>query len=267
MTPKEQTRLQVLNSLLAEHMTLDQAATLMGVGPRHTRRMLAVYRERGAAALAHGHRGRRAPNATPDALAADVVHLAGTRYARANHTHLSELLSEREGIEIGRSTLRRILVNAGLSSPRQRRPPKHRVRRQRLPREGMLIQMDGSHHPWLGDQVPPFTLLIAVERCHRHGGRRHLLPAGGRPQLLPADAIPDRELRQTRRPVHRPARGLQTHTRLRPPWDAHPVQPCYGGAGDPDDLRPVASGEGSCGARRRDLPGPAGHRTPAGKRG
>ena len=100
MTPKEQTRLQVLNSLLAEHMTLDQAATLMGVGPRHTRRMLAVYRERGAAALAHGHRGRRAPNATPDALAADVVHLAGTRYARANHTHLSELLSEREGIEI-----------------------------------------------------------------------------------------------------------------------------------------------------------------------
>ena len=23
--------------------------------------------------------------------------------------------------------------------------------------------MDGSHHPWLGDQVPPFTLLIAVD--------------------------------------------------------------------------------------------------------
>ena len=45
MTPKEQTRLQVLNSLLAEHMTLDQAATLMGVGTRHTRRMLAAYRE------------------------------------------------------------------------------------------------------------------------------------------------------------------------------------------------------------------------------
>ena len=92
-----------------------------------------------------------------------MVHLARTRYARANHTHFSELLSEREGIEIGRSTLRRILVNAGLSSPRQRRPPKHRVRRQRMPREGMLIQMDGSHHPWLGDQVPPFTLLIAVD--------------------------------------------------------------------------------------------------------
>ena len=72
-------------------------------------------------------------------------------------------LSEREGIDIGRTTLRRMLVNAGLSSPRRRRPPKHRVRRQRMPREGMLVQMDGSHHPWLGDQVAPFTLLIAVD--------------------------------------------------------------------------------------------------------
>ncbi len=163
MTPKEQTRLQVLNSLMAEHMTLDQAATLMGVSTRHTRRILAAYRERGVAAVAHGHRGRRAPNATPEAVLADVVHLAGKRYPGADHTHLSELLSEREGIDIGRTTLRRILVNAGMMSPRRRRPPKHRVRRQRMPRQGMLIQVDGSFHPWLGDQVPPFTLLIAVD--------------------------------------------------------------------------------------------------------
>ena len=135
----------------------------MGVSTRHTRRLLAAYREGGVAAVAHGHRGRRAPNATPEALAHDVVHLAGTRYSGANHTHLSELLSERKGIDIGRTTLRRILVNAGMRSPRQRRPPKHRVRRQRMPREEMLIQLDGSHHPWLGDQAPPFTLLIAVD--------------------------------------------------------------------------------------------------------
>ena len=31
LTQKEQTRLQVLNSLVAEQMTVDQAATLMGV--------------------------------------------------------------------------------------------------------------------------------------------------------------------------------------------------------------------------------------------
>ena len=163
MTQREQGRLQVLNSLLAEHMTLDQAAALMGVSSRHTRRILAAYREKGAAAVAHGHRGRRPANATPDSMATAVVRLARTRYAGTNHSHLSELLSEREGIGIGRSALRRILVNAGLSSPRRRRPPKRRVRRKRMPREGMLIQMDGSHHPWLGGRMPPFTLLIAVD--------------------------------------------------------------------------------------------------------
>ena len=163
LTPKEQSRLQVLNSLAAEHMTLDQAAELMGVTSRHTRRILAAYRERGAAALAHGHRGRRPVNATPEALVVDVAHLARTRYAGVNHTHLAELLAEREGMHLGRTTLRRVLLDAGLSSPRRRRPPKHRVRRQRMPQEGMLIQMDGSYHPWLGDQAPPFTLLIAVD--------------------------------------------------------------------------------------------------------
>ena len=76
MTQKEQARLQVLNSLLAEHMTLDHAATLMGVTTRHTRRILEAYRELGAAAVAHGHRGRRPPNATPDAVVAGVVRLA-----------------------------------------------------------------------------------------------------------------------------------------------------------------------------------------------
>ena len=169
MTPKEQTRVQVLNSLMAEHMTLDQAATLMGVSARHTRRMLAAYREEGAASVAHGHRGRRAPNATPEAVLADVVHLAGTRYSGANHTHLSELLSERESIDIGRTTLRRILVNAGLKSPRRRRPPKHRVRRQRMPREGMLIQ----------DLVQRVGIPMALY-VDRHGVFRHT-PGSGLP--------------------------------------------------------------------------------------
>ena len=163
LTQQEQARLQVLNNLLAGYMTTEQAATLMGVSARHTRRILAAYLKEGAAALAHGNRGRRPANATPKTTADAAVDLARTRYAGVNHTHLSELLGEREGIEIGRSTLHRILVKAGVGSPRSRRPPKHRVRRQRMPLEGMLIQIDGSHHRWLGKDGPQFTLLIAVD--------------------------------------------------------------------------------------------------------
>jgi len=163
LNQKEQGRLQVLNSLLAKHMTIEQASTLMGVSIRQAWRILAAYKEEGAAALAHGHRGRRAPNAISEDTKAVVLYLAQTRYVGTNHTHMSELLREHEGIDIPRSTLRRLLVSAGENSPRGRRPPKHRSRRQRMPREGMLIQIDGSYHRWLGEDGPQFTLLLVVD--------------------------------------------------------------------------------------------------------
>jgi hypothetical protein len=92
-----------------------------------------------------------------------VVALARDRYGGINHTQLTELLAEREGLRLSQPTLRRLLARAGLSSPRQRRPPKHRCRRQRMPQEGMLLQLDGSHHPWLEDRGPWLTLLLAVD--------------------------------------------------------------------------------------------------------
>ena len=113
MTQREQARLKVLNSLLAEQMTLEQAATLMGVSATRGE-FWRAYREEGAAALAHGHRGRRAPNTTSEKVKSLVMHLASTRYSETNHTHLSELLREREGVVIGRTTLRRILVGLAL---------------------------------------------------------------------------------------------------------------------------------------------------------
>ena len=81
---------------------------------------------------------------------AAVVKLANNTYAGANHTHFTELLRDREGIDLSRPTVRRILAKAGMGSPRSRRSSQHRFRRRRMPQEGMLVQIDGSHHPWFG---------------------------------------------------------------------------------------------------------------------
>jgi hypothetical protein len=66
-------------------------------------------------------------------------------------------------VALARSTVRRILVGAGLPSPRRRRPPRHHIRRQRMPQEGMLLQLDGSDHDWLEGRGPQLTLLLAVD--------------------------------------------------------------------------------------------------------
>ena len=117
MNQQEQARLSVLNSVLEYQVPIDQVAELLEVSQRQAHRMLAAYREHGTAALAHGNRGRRPHNAIPATEAAAVVELATRRYQGANHTHFTELLSEREGIDLSGPTVRRILTKAGNGVP------------------------------------------------------------------------------------------------------------------------------------------------------
>lgn len=159
----EQARLAILNRVLEKQVTMKEAAHLLGLSERHTWRMLAAYRKDGAPAIAHGNRGRAPANGTPKNISEKVVFLARTSYAGFNHTHLTEMLTEQEGITLSRSTVRSILLKNGLKSHRHRRPPLYRCRRPRMSHEGMLIQMDGSYHDWLEGRGPWLTLLLAVD--------------------------------------------------------------------------------------------------------
>lgn len=163
LNSKEQRRVLVLNQIIGGQLKVAQAAELLQVSLRHTRRLLAEYRQEGPAALAHGNRGRTPAHALAEDLRQRVVALAESKYAGVNHQHLCELLAEREGIEVSRSSLRRILLAEGLHSPRKRRPPKHRRRRERYPKEGMLLQIDGSRHDWLEGRGPYLTLVGAID--------------------------------------------------------------------------------------------------------
>jgi transposase len=125
--------------------------------------LLARVRLRGPAALAHGNRGRSSPRRTAEKIRAQVLQLARGFYAGINDSHFTELLAEREKIRLSRTTVRRLLRQAGIGSPRTRRPPRHRRRRERMPQAGLLVQMDGSHHPWLEDRGPRIVLHAAVD--------------------------------------------------------------------------------------------------------
>ena len=94
--------------------------------------------------------------------------LAEGRYAGFNHTHLTEMLAEREGIALSRSTVRRVLLAGGVRSLRPRRSPKRYSRRERYPQEGMLLQVDGSWHDWLVGRGPNLTLVGAVDDATRY---------------------------------------------------------------------------------------------------
>jgi len=138
----------VLNQVETGKMDGESAAEVLGISLRHVRRILAAYRKEGAAALAHGNRGRKPPH---------------TLDAGCNNQHFTELLAEREGVVLSRSSVRRILLADGIKSPKKRRAPKHRSRRERYPQEGMLLQTDGSRHDWLEGRGPWLTLVGAID--------------------------------------------------------------------------------------------------------
>ena len=138
------------------------AAEIMGLSQRHTKRLLSSYRRDGPVAGPR-EQGTEAPQRrSRGCCGSAVIELASKRYSGANHIHLLELLREREGIDLSRPTVRRILTRAGMGSPRSRRSPQRRFRRRRMPQEGMLVQVDGSHHSWLEERGPKLVV-VAVD--------------------------------------------------------------------------------------------------------
>jgi hypothetical protein len=150
MNRKEQRRAMVLTAVIEGRLTAAEAAELMSLSGRQERRLRHALLSDGPAALVHGNRGRKPVHTLDGKVRSQVVALADSLYAGCNDQHLSELLAEREGIVLIRSSIRRILRAAGRRSPQRRRPPRHRSRRERMPQAGMLLQVDGSRHQWLG---------------------------------------------------------------------------------------------------------------------
>ena len=159
----EQQRAHVLVQILEGRLTVPDAARLVGLSVRHIKRLLVKVRQHGLAALAHGNRGQPSPRRTPEGTRARLIALARGRYAGVNDCQLTELLAERETLHLSRPTVQRVLRAAGINTPRRRRPPRHRRRRERMPQAGLLVQMDGSHHPWLEDRGPRLVLHAALD--------------------------------------------------------------------------------------------------------
>jgi transposase len=164
LTMKEQHKLKLVIDYEARKIQAQKAAELLGVTKRQFRRIVAAYRQRGIAALAHGNRGRRPANRVPEQVRQEIVRLAKGSYQDYNDCHFTEELADLpEPIVVSRSTLRRIRRAAGEGSPRKRRAPQYRSRRERYPQAGMLLQADGSHHDWLEGRGPKLTLVGMID--------------------------------------------------------------------------------------------------------
>lgn len=163
MSRRELTRAAVLGRVRRGEMSLVEAAGLLELSYRQTKRVYARYRVRGAKGLIHGNLGRRSNHATSDAERERVLTLVATHYSgpaakgpgqRFGPTLVAEHLARAHGVEVPITTLTRWMRAAGLWGRARRAKPKH-VRRERKAHFGELVQLDGSFHDWFEGRGAP----------------------------------------------------------------------------------------------------------------
>lgn len=165
MNKEQQRRAGVLARLSSRSLTKEDARRLLGVSIRQVNRLLRSYESRGLAAVVHGNTGRTPANKTPAEAEGAIVSLVDEdgKYHGFNTCHVHDLLMEYDQISIGRSTLDRMLRDKGITKPAKQKPMQRRSRRERSPREGMLLQIDGSPHDWLSGRGSRITLIGAID--------------------------------------------------------------------------------------------------------
>lgn len=163
MSQKELSRAQVLRQLDEGRLKQRAAAEQLQVSVRQVKRLLKTYRRAGAAGLVSKKRGRPSNHQLDATTKQRALVLIQTRYADFGPTLAHEKLTEVHGLSISRETVRHLMVGAHLWRVRQVRRPVIHPLRERRPRAGELVQLDGSPHAWFEERAPACVLLVYID--------------------------------------------------------------------------------------------------------
>lgn len=163
LSPRERDRLRVLHELQQGHLQQREAARRLRLSDRQVRRLQRRLEQEGDAGLIHGLRGRKSNSKISEDVQRRALRQLGRRcYAGFGPTLASEHLA-RQGIVVGRETLRKWMSQAGLWRPRRARRKELHVWRPRRTAFGELVMMDSSPFRWLEDRAPAGHLIALID--------------------------------------------------------------------------------------------------------
>jgi len=162
MSVKELRRVHVIRQTMEKKLTQVKAGTLLGLTPRHIRRLIERVAQAGDQGLAHRGRGKPSNRQIPEKVQTKALTLYAQRYGDFGPTLAAEKLAERHGITISAETVRGWLLAKGVTHFQRRKRP-HRAWRERKAHVGELLQLDGSHHDWLEGRGPRCVRMAYID--------------------------------------------------------------------------------------------------------
>jgi transposase len=140
-----------------------EASERLGIGVRQFKRLVRAWRSGGDAGLVSRQRGRPSHRRMSEAVRTRIGGLLKEKYADFGATLATEKLLELDGIKVSVEMVRRIQIGLRLWRPKTRRARRVFQLRERRPRFGELIQIDGSPHDWFEGRAPRCTLIVFID--------------------------------------------------------------------------------------------------------
>lgn len=162
MSVKELRRVHVIRQTREKKLTQVQAGTVLGLTPRHIRRLIERVEQAGDQGLAHRGRGKPSNRRIPETVKAKGLKLYAQRYGDFGPTLAAEKLAECHGITVSAETVRGWLRDTGVDHFTRRKRP-HRAWRERKAHVGELVQLDGSHHDWFEGRGSRCVLMAYID--------------------------------------------------------------------------------------------------------
>jgi transposase len=159
----ERDRAHVVRQVFEHRLGQREASERLGIGIRQLKRLVRSWKRQGDAGLVSRQRGRSSHNRLPEALRAQVMALLRDQYPDFGPTLAAEKLLAVDGVKVSRETIRQMQVAMGLWKPKSRRVWRVFQLRNRRPRFGELIQIDGSPHDWFEGRGPRCTLIVFID--------------------------------------------------------------------------------------------------------
>ena len=162
MTAREARRLYLIQQVIERKLRQRPAAALAGCSLRQLQRLVRRVRQDGPRGIIHRLRGRRSNRRHLETVRQRVLACYRAQYHDFGPTLAREKLAEQHRLVLGRETLRRWLVAAGLWRG-QRQASRHHQWRERKACAGEMVQVDGSHHDWLEGRGPALVLMGYID--------------------------------------------------------------------------------------------------------